>query len=758
MEWTAEQQAIINHSSGHAIVTAVAGSGKTSTLVDHILKQLERGHDPLRILVLMFNTSAKRDFERKLGKRASEYQALPEIRTYHSMGLKLYRNFIRRGLLPAFTGDPMSEKEMDFQCWETLKVVAPAAVKEELRHNKAPHVEALKGFIDLVKSTTSTPDAVFEKFQLESKQQYLIDAFGHFEQWRKANCRITYADMLYEPVMLMCSQPEVVSLVADRMDIMLVDEYQDTNEVQHRLLQFIAGRRAQVMAIGDPDQTIYEFRGASPEYILHTFAQDFPEPARYSLSYTFRYGHRLSLLANHLITGNSKREDVLCVSHETTPATAVEHIQLSGTDEQREQLTYIRSVVEQRQQQGLPLSEVAVLVRLWSQSVPLELGLLEAGISYQSGAGNTLFERQEIRRLMLLLEMAAGYLRQKTPEQRENDLWELMQFPHIGIRHQDLRPAVHSLAQAEQNYGHKLARLKFGKISRFQQEKVETRYRLWQRFERKPVEGKGGIRAGALLRRYIEQTELYKEIQDSAFDRERADEQISTIKGFVRFLQNHDVDASGACELIAALRERGHEKGGDRLLLTSIHKAKGLEWPVVILPGLTAKNMPYMRPGSESSEELIESERRLLYVAMTRAKSELHLLTVKQEKSFSFNQDDSRPSRFMREMMLDLACDIGDLLSRAGQSGKGWLSKLKHTLSPVARRYLQQVAPDAELPEETASVENDESKPCWERKLVIHSVLGEGKVISESGKAFEVKFGDGKTYNFSKQSAHLFFS
>ncbi len=752
MEWTAEQQAIINHSGGHAIVTAVAGSGKTSTLVDHVLTQLERGHDPLRILVLMFNTSAKKDFERKLRQRAPEHTVLPEIRTYHAMGLKLYRNFIRRGLLPAFSGDPMSEKEMEFQCWETLKAVAPASVKEDLRYNKAPHIEALKGFIDLVKSTTSDPETVFEKFGLEPKQQYLTAAFDHFEDCRKANRRITYADMLYEPVMLMCHQPEVVRLVADRMDIMLVDEYQDTNEVQHQLLRFIAGKRAQVMAIGDPDQTIYEFRGASPEYILRTFARDFPEPVRYTLSHTFRYGHRLSLLANHLITGNRSREDVLCVSHESTPATQIHHVPLSGLNEQREQLAYILKEIEKRQQSGLALSDIVVLVRLWSQSVPLELGLLEAGIAYASGSGHSLFDRQEIRRLILLLELAGGLLGQKDQERREADLWELMQFPHIGIRHQDLRPAVRSLAESTESFGHKLARYRFGDISRFQQEKVETRVRLWQRFERKSESGRTGIRAGALLKRYIEATELYKEIQESAFDRERADEQINTIQGFVRFLQNHDLDAAGACELIVTLKDRMHEKGGDRLQLTSIHKAKGLEWPVVILPGLTAKNMPYVRPGSEASDELLESERRLLYVAMTRARNELHLLTVKTDPARGF-QEESRPSRFLREMMPERIGEIGDQL----ESKSSKLS-FKSQLTSIAKRYLKIVSPEAELELPENSEAADHTAPCWERKSVIHSVLGEGSVVTESGNAFEVKFKDGKTYNFSKQSAHLFFS
>ena len=117
--------------------------------------------------------------------------------------------------------------------------------------------------------------------------------------------------------MAMLADDELAAWVADRVEHIIVDEYQDINEAQQQLLKILAGKRARVMVVGDVDQCIYEWRGARPEYITSRFQLDFPKPDNYQLSYTFRYGHQLSLAANHLIAGNRKRDQKLCISHET---------------------------------------------------------------------------------------------------------------------------------------------------------------------------------------------------------------------------------------------------------------------------------------------------------------------------------------------------------------------------------------------------------------------------------------------------------
>ncbi|MDX1819110.1 MAG: ATP-dependent helicase, partial [Marinobacter sp.] len=281
---TDEQRAIITAGYEHSVITAVAGSGKTSTLAWRIRYLLEQGHDPARMLVLMFNRSARVDFERKLQEVCHQSGlALPEIRTYHAMGLRLYRRFVREGYLPGFSEKILTEQEIGFQAWQLTRRLAPEDLADEIRRNKKDFVETATGFIDLVKTTLSPAEVVFEELGYSDKHKYLIDLFHSFEQWRKRQSRISYADMLYEPVMAIHQNPPLQRLVGNKMDLILVDEYQDTNEIQHLLLRYVAGDRARVTVVGDPDQTIYEFRGAKPEFILKRFSDEFESPLEQTL-------------------------------------------------------------------------------------------------------------------------------------------------------------------------------------------------------------------------------------------------------------------------------------------------------------------------------------------------------------------------------------------------------------------------------------------------------------------------------------------
>ena len=266
---TSEQRDIITAGHEHALITAVAGSGKTTTLAWRLRWLLQQGHDPRRMLVLMFNRSARFDFERKLRDVSRDLGlALPEVRTYHAMGLRLYKRFVQEGYLPAFSDRILTEQEISYQAWLLTRQLAPEDLADEIRRNKKDYVETATNFIDLVKTTLTPVEVMFEELGYSDRHRYLIDLFHAFEQWRKERSQITFADMLYEPVMAIHQNTALQRLVGNKMDLVLVDEYQDTNEIQHLLLHYVAGDRARVTVVGDPDQTIYEFRGAKPEFIL----------------------------------------------------------------------------------------------------------------------------------------------------------------------------------------------------------------------------------------------------------------------------------------------------------------------------------------------------------------------------------------------------------------------------------------------------------------------------------------------------------
>ena len=439
MKLTDEQLRITNHSGGHARVSAVAGSGKTTTMVARVGQLLQQGVGADQLMILMFNKSARDSFAEAMHHRlSSSARQLPEVRTFHSLGMRLVNSFTRRGALPAFslvTEEYVQEK--------LARQVANEVYREE-QHNDGwlagDEVEEFLTFIDRVKSTVADAAEVFKKLDLSARYSYFVKAFELFEKVRRQRKIRFYADLIHEPLMAMLADGELAAWVTDRVEHIIVDEYQDINEVQQQLLKILAGSRARVMVVGDVDQCIYEWRGARPEYITTRFQLDFPNPENYQLSYTFRYGHQLSLAANHLISGNRKRDRKLCISHQTTKKTTI-----SCLEEQKNHPAV--PVLEKWREQGRSLREAVVLVRLFAQSVPVELALLEAGISYRLEGNAQVFDCPEVLALTGYLHLVLGTIDGEDRHNREQLFTAMLSQPHLGIKREDMALLVQNIAE-----------------------------------------------------------------------------------------------------------------------------------------------------------------------------------------------------------------------------------------------------------------------------------------------------------------------
>ena len=738
---TNEQRAIITAGYEHSVITAVAGSGKTSTLAWRIRYLLQQGHDPARIAVLMFNRSARVDFERKLQEVCHQSGlALPEIRTYHAMGLRLYKRFVREGYLPNFSAKILTEQEISFQAWLLTRRLAPEDLADEIRRNKKDFVETATGFIDLVKTTLSPAEIVFEELGYSDKHKYLIDLFHSFEQWRKGQSRISFADMLYEPVMAIHQNQPLQRLVGNKMDLILVDEYQDTNEIQHLLLRYVAGDRARVTVVGDPDQTIYEFRGAKPEFILKRFSDEFESPLEQTLSYTFRYGHRVALLANHLICHNTGRKDVLCHSHPSTPNT---EITLHRAESDADAVLQILG-----QESSVTLANTAILFRVWSQSVQIELKLLAQHIPYRIDAGKGALFSREVRAITAVLMVATGRLENLPDEDRLELAQQLLRFPHAGLKEPELEQLARFLSGFAHGWHERLLALDFGALAPMAARKLR---KLGEVLEQ--LHGYSGPVAG-LISVYAEHTDLYEGVRSLALTHDSAEERIDTIHGFRQYLKGLNVDAECALDHLKALRLQANEKqNGEGVLLSTIHRTKGLEWPRVIIPGLQEKYLPHSPRPQDDVRAFLESERRLLYVAMTRTRQTLHLISRPVSKQPHMDGDQG-PSRFVEECCFELASEFGRWLDER-TSDTGPELKLEAPLTPVSSRYAER---------EGVTLEGERQKhdstasPLWHQPRLNHAIFGTGAVVSEDESSFEVHFSSGEKMNFSKKSAHLYFS
>ncbi len=665
---TDEQRQIITAAHGHYVITAVAGSGKTTTLAHRIQHLLQRGMPSQRMLVLMFNRDARNDFVRRMGSVIPNTQRTPEVRTFHAMGFRLYRRFVEIGALKPYVGEVLSERETQFQVLRCLSKVLNPETLRRVKAQQKEHIEVGVQFIDSVKNSLLAPDDVLDELNLDAEFDYLPKLFECFEDWRQQARRISFADMLYDPVRALQHTASLRELVSNKMEVVLVDEYQDTSTIQHELLKLVAGDRARITIVGDPDQTIYEFRGAKPEYMLHGFVRDYPGAQALQLSYSFRYGHRVALLASHLIRQNQQRHEVLCKAAPGNPATQV---QIHHT---RDELTTLLQLL--REQSPEQRAQSAILIRVWSQATRLELELLRQGTPYQMPDHASIFESTEYRCIRTLLQIAHGEFAQWPESQRSQALQELMRFPHCGLADTEASALARQLGRLTHHWGSTLQTLPLDDLKKIQQIKLERLGRALSKVER------GKVAPRVLLQRWQEDTELLDSLQSFSMTHEQGREKAATVGALLSFVSGLSGSIASCLEQLAALEQAARAPKSHALTLCTIHRAKGLEWAHVFIPGLDESHYPnaqHQRPVLPSE---LESERRLLYVAMTRARESLHLLAPPGQ-----NPSGLAPSPFLAEMEIESSLRLGDWLESAAPR-----AKTTDIRSKLAQCYLQAVS------------------------------------------------------------------
>ena len=696
MNLTEEQQRIIAHKGGHARISAVAGSGKTTTMVQRIGHLLHQGVAAEHLLVLMFNKSARNSFalsmEKSLGTLGCR---LPEVRTFHSLGLRLVNSFTKRGALPAFrlvTEEYLLERL-------ARQIVNEIYKEENDGWPSGEEVEEFLTFLDRVKGTLQSAEQVFAGSDLPVRYGYFVRAFGLFEKVRREQKIRFYADLIHEPLQAMRADAGLAAWVADRVEHIIVDEYQDINEAQQQLLKLLAGRRAKVMVVGDVDQCIYEWRGAQPEYITTRFAKDFPAPADYLLSFTFRYGHGLSLAANHLIVHNRKRDRKLCVSHPVTPCTqllCVEEQDGYG-DKKRHKLHPVLAVLDQWQKEGRSLGEAVVLVRLFAQSVPVELALLEAGIAYRLEGNNQVFDCQEILALVGYLQLVAGTLAATDMPTRTATFVAMLGQPHVGLKREELELLAKKLAENPHGAVQILRDCSGGDLPPFLRKRFIDTADNWRQLT---LLAESGAAAG-ILKIIVEKLKLYDFYDTFSARTATAENRVKTCQAFIDFAAGQRLSVVELLEKVAGFRAAGQSPTADGLLITSVHRAKGLEWPLVILPGLEEGSFPFYRRQNVEIVEF-EDERRLFYVAMTRAIERLVLIhpvdarfrSAMARGGSKYPGISAPASRFLYEARPGFSADLGEVLHGREKAGKKVLGGLERE---IVNSYLQAVGSELQF-------------------------------------------------------------
>lgn len=728
MPYTDEQHQILAHSGGHARIIAVAGSGKTATLTAYLARALSAGANPRRLLVLMYNKAAQQDFSRRL-QQLSPNLALPEVRTFHSLGYRLYQRLVQEGDLAPFQRTLLTDSQVEPLVWRWLRELADDDLAEDILNRKKKWVEPAMTFIELVKSGLDDPAEVFEQSGLPAQCALFVEVFERFEQWRKDQRRITFSDLLYDPVCCFEANPTIAQRYAGHMAEILVDEYQDINPIQQRLLHHLHGGRGQLLVVGDPDQTIYEFRGSEPGLLTDHFSQAYTPVTDYQLSWTFRYGHCLSLMANQLMSRQAfiGAERTLCLSYPGTPDTQVEAMQTS--DSAQSTLASIQSLSADYR-----LSDIAVLNRLWANCARLELLLLASNLPYHLDHHQGVLERYELQPFSVLLDLAQGTFAQYDAEQRRRAWRAILTQPYLKIR----KAVVDDLVERLQGVAHDTARHLRNAIpeslSSYQADQLMARARLLQE-----AEAARGT-AADLISGWIRATDYYEAMKDNAFSVQQVDDQTGTVKAFAAFVSQQGWTAAEAAQALRDLQQRRAQADQDAIYLTSIHKAKGRQWPVVIIPELNDRYFPYHPEGDLSRPTSEASERRLLYVAMTRAQQRLYLLTP------DHNSEDP-PSPFWNSLQWQGCKTLAEALKRDDAD----VTLPDSMDTQMVQRYLNAIESPLRVHWHTTEVEAGPIELAPQR--VHHRSLGVGRVLEQDQQRLTIRFvSNGKTRQFDRET------
>ena len=646
---TQEQRMIIEHSGSHALVKAVPGSGKTTTLVKRVQRLLQKGVKPEQILVLMYNKAAQVSFTEKLKLVLKNEYSLPPVRTFHSIAFEIVQQAMRRGEL--------GDKDLLTTDMPEYRII----IREAYRHGydavdnfvEQNEIEELEQFIERCHAESSSPEEVASDPRFTKSPKGHIKAYQRFYELLQEKRFRTFDSMLAEAKQVITKQPQLFS----QLSHVIVDEYQDVNLVQHELIRLLAGDNAYVMAVGDINQSIYQWRGSRPDFIDGIFEQQFKSVKVFHLSCTFRFGHMLSLVANSLIAKNKHKTAKLCISQPTqTPRTEVAiHAGLC--------LSKITTLLTKG------ASSNAVIARTNAHLAEAELALRLHKIPYTYPDENasqttrqektTLFRRKEICVLVVAFLMTIDGDLQRLARHNAKKaiiagfLWDAgfnwatgqMKNANASLLNEstDIWQIISDVLQNGRKQDLQLKNLLPLKSSAF------------------------GTDLAADVYQKISLSGLINNIgQSSAFRRESNDQRRGMFR-ISEFFQTSKITADDF--LSAVLNPQSANSSFSFVTLATFHAAKGLEYDNVIITGLSDAEFPLNSPQDKPSlfetqimtdDDSLEEERRLFYVGITRAKQKLHLLVPHDERLFHWldkgwnttPKKDPIASRFVYELGL----------------------------------------------------------------------------------------------------------
>lgn len=635
-----EQQKLpVIHKNGPLIVIAGAGSGKTRVLTYRIVHLINQNIDPFNILALTFTNKAAAEMKKRISKSVGDSQARNIwMGTFHSVFARILRSEA------TLLGYPTNFTIYDTYDSERLVSNIIKELNLNKDHYKAKQIRnrisSLKNNFITVENYFNNPEMI-EVDKMSKRSEFGIIYKRYVERCFRSSV-MDFDDLLLKTNELLNKFPEVLSKYQDKFRYILVDEYQDTNYSQYLIIKALSDRHQNLCVVGDDSQSIYSFRGANIDNILN-FKKHYPDCKTYKLEQNYRSSNNIVKCANSLIQNNQFKLEKTIWTQNSDGEKITINKSISDSDEGR----YIASnIFERKNNEFLSNSSFAVLYRTNAQSRAVEDALRKINIEYQVFGGLSFYQRKEIKDIL-------AYLRLIENLNDEESLRRIINFPTRGIGQTTLdkltliseRQNI-SLFDSISNLNDPSLKINKGTIEKL--ENFRNQILSFKVFS----QNNNAYETVSNIINKIQIVNFYKnEGSLESFNRiENIEELVNGINDFIEGqeeLFESDKSLSKYLEDVALYSETDKEVSNERVSLMTVHMAKGLEFPIVYVLGMEENLFPSIM--SINSREEVEEERRLFYVAMTRAEKSLTLSYCNQRFKWG-NLIQCEPSRFLSEI------------------------------------------------------------------------------------------------------------
>jgi len=613
----ARQRKAVLRTEGPVLVLAGAGSGKTRVITQRIAHLLDTGvAGPDEILAVTFTNKAAEEMRDRVAKVVGRDRAARiAISTFHAFCVRVLREH----------ADHLGYRRTFTIATESDGRILLRRVLEDVERGEAFSPALFQAAISLQKNAGETPERGRPKAKRKGAEtdakygRHLPDVFERYQSALRAANSLDFDDLLLCTLRLWREHPRILAACQQRFRYILVDEYQDTNRVQYELLRLLAAKHRNLCVVGDDDQSIYGWRGADTRNLIE-FERAFPDATVVTLDQNYRSTETILEAANAVIRRNAKRREKRLWSNLGKGRPIDWIVTGDDEDEARQAVAWLEHI---RSRTNAPYASFAILYRSNVQSRPFELALRQAGVPYVVIGGQEFFDRAEVKDIVSYLKVIAN-------PRDEAAFLRIVNMPRRGIGDTTLH-ALHELCRRERlSFGKGIAEMLKRELAPQQAKEGLRRFLgILQHFRARFREGPGGLRERA--EELVDAIGYCKEIDRSCRNRDQAESRRMNVEYVLRAIGDYESRADRPT-LAGFLDESSLTSDADRMgredrrrqgvTLMTIHSAKGLEFPFVFIAGLEEGLLPHEK---SLNDDALDEERRLFYVALTRARRHVTL-------------------------------------------------------------------------------------------------------------------------------------